>query len=103
MYIVKTVPEFQDYWFVLFSIFLKLQTSIVAYCCNNQGPLRVNSPDQAKQYATSTDYGCLLRKSPSLYGQKSTHNPKFLGMAEAYFVCHVDPNFQISDVFIGCP
>ena len=52
-----------------------------------------------------TDYGHLVRKSPSLHGQKSTPTPKFLGMAEAYFVCHISPNFQISLIyaFIGCP
>ena len=43
-----------------------------------------------------TDYRRPVRKSPSLHGQKSTPNPKFLGTAEAYFVCHISPNFQIS-------
>ena len=35
---------------------------------------------------------------------KFTPTPKFLGTAEAYFVCHIGPNFQISliYVFIGC-
>ena len=37
-----------------------------------------------------------VRKSPSLHGQKSTPTSKFLGTAEAYFVCHIGPNFQIS-------
>ena len=52
-----------------------------------------------------TDYGRLVRKSPALHGQKSTPTPKFLGTAEAYFVCHIGPNFQISLIyaFIGCP
>ena len=52
-----------------------------------------------------TDYGRPVRKLPSLHGQKSTPNPKFLGTAEAYFVCHIGPNFQISLIyaFIGCP
>ena len=38
-------------------------------------------------------------------GRKFNPNPKFLGMAEAYFVCHIDPIFQISLIyaFIGCP
>ena len=36
------------------------------------------------------------RKSPSLLGKKSASTPKFLGMAGAYFVCHINPNFQIS-------
>ena len=41
----------------------------------------------------------------ALHGRKSTHTPKFLGMAEAYFVCHIGPNFQISMIyaFSGCP
>ena len=53
----------------------------------------------------STDYGLPVRKSPSLHGRKSTPTLKFLGTAEAYFVCHIGPNFQISLIyaFIGCP
>ena len=53
----------------------------------------------------TTDYGRPVRKSPSLHGQKSTPNPKFLGTAKAYFVCHIGPIFQISLIyaFIGCP
>ena len=52
----------------------------------------------------NTDYRCLVRKSPSLHGRKSTPTPKFSGMAEAYFVYHIG-NFQISLIyaFIGCP
>jgi hypothetical protein len=52
-----------------------------------------------------TDYGRPVRKSPLLHGQKSNPNPKFLGMAEAHFVCHIGPRFQISLIysFIGCP
>ena len=52
-----------------------------------------------------TDYGCLVRKSPSLHNRKSTPTLKFLGTTEAYFVCHMGPNFQISLIyaFIGCP
>jgi hypothetical protein len=51
------------------------------------------------------DYGHPERKYPSLHGQKFKPNPKFLGTAEAYFVCHVGPIFQISLIyaFIGCP
>ena len=54
-------------------------------------------------YTYSTDYGRPVRKSPSLQGQKS--NPKFLGTAEAYFVCHIGEKFLISLIhaFIGCP
>ena len=52
-----------------------------------------------------TDYGCPERKQPSLHGRKFNPNPKFLGMAEAYFVCHIGPIFQIDLIyaFIGCP
>ena len=52
-----------------------------------------------------TDYGGPMRKLPSLQSGKSTPTPKFLGSTEAYFVCHIDPNFQISLIhaFIGCP
>ena len=53
----------------------------------------------------STDYGRPVRKSPSLHGRKSNPNPKFIGTAEAYFVCHIGPKFQVSLIyaFIGCP
>ena len=53
----------------------------------------------------TTDYGRPVRKLPSLHSQKSNPNPKFLGTAEAYFVCHIGPNFQIYLIyaFIGCP
>ena len=53
----------------------------------------------------NTDYGRPVMKSPSLQDQKSTPTPKFLGMAEAYLVCHINPNIQISLIyaFIGCP
>jgi hypothetical protein len=44
----------------------------------------------------STDYGRPERKKPSLHGRKFNPNPKFLGTAEAYFVCHIGPIFQIS-------
>ena len=47
-----------------------------------------------------TDYGRPVRKSPSLHDQKSTPTPNFLGTAEAYFVCHIGPNFQISLIFM---
>ena len=52
-----------------------------------------------------TDYGHPVRKLPSLHGRKSNPNPKFLGTAEAYFVCHISPSFQISLIFAftGCP
>ena len=36
---------------------------------------------------------------------KFTPTPRFFGTAEAYFVCHISPNFQVSLIyaFIGCP
>ena len=51
------------------------------------------------------DYGRPVRKSPSLHGQKSNPNSKFLSTAKAYFVCLIGPKFQISLMFafIGCP
>ena len=48
----------------------------------------------------TTDYGCPVRKMPSLHCRKSTTTPKLLGMAEAYFVCYIGPNF--SDFFDLC-
>ena len=47
-----------------------------------------------------TDYRHLVWTSASLHGRKSTPTPKLLGMAEAYFVCHIGPNFQISLVYM---
>ena len=41
------------------------------------------------------DYRRPVRKSPSLHGQKSTPNPKFLSTAEAYFVCHVTIELKV--------
>ena len=54
---------------------------------------------------STTDCKRPVRKSPSLHGRKSDPHPKFLGTAEAYFVCHIGPKFQISLIyaFIGCP
>ena len=53
----------------------------------------------------TTDYGRPERRQPSLHSQKLNPNPKFLGTAEACFVCHIGPIFQISLIydFIGCP
>ena len=56
----------------------------------------------------ATDHGRPERKSTSLNGRKSTPTPKFLGTdstARAYFVCHINPNFQISLIYaiIGYP
>ena len=52
-----------------------------------------------------TDYRRPERKQPSLYGRKFNLNPKFLGMDEEYFVCHIGPIFQISLIYaiIGSP
>ena len=53
----------------------------------------------------STDYARPVRKSLSLHSRKSNPNPKFIGTAEAYFVWHIGPKFQVSLIhaFIGCP
>jgi hypothetical protein len=54
---------------------------------------------------TITDYGCPVRKSPLLHGRKSTPTLDLLDTVEAYFVCHIGPNFQIFLIyaFIGYP
>ena len=51
-----------------------------------------------------TDYRRPEKKQSSLHGQKFTPTPTFSDMAEAYFVCHVSPIFQISLIyaFIEC-
>ena len=42
----------------------------------------VQPPEKiVKAYGSTTDYGRLVRKSPSLHGRKSNPNPKFLGTA----------------------
>ena len=54
----------------------------------------------------STDYRHTQRKQSSLHSQKFNSNPKFLGTAEAYFVCHIGPKFQLLFfiyAFIECP
>ena len=53
----------------------------------------------------SMDYGRPEREYPSLYGREFNPNPKFLGTAEAYFVCHIGPKIQISLIYaiIGFP
>ena len=53
--------------------------------------------------ADNTNYGRPVRKSPLLHGRKSTPTPKFLGVAKAYFICHIGPNFfSLIYVLIGC-
>ena len=66
--------------------------------------LNLNFISLSTSYAT-TDDGHPEGKSPSLHGRKLNPNPKYLGTAKAYFVCHIGPNFQISLIyaFIGCP
>ena len=51
------------------------------------------------------DYRRPVKKSPSLHGRKSNPNPKSIGTAEAYFVYHIGPKFQVSLIyaFIGYP
>ena len=51
-------------------------------------------------YVLSTDYERPERKWPSLHCRKLNPNPKFLGMAEAYFCLPHRPNF--SDFFDLC-
>ena len=41
------------------------------------------------------DYGRPETKKPALHGRTFTPTPKFLGTANAYFVCHIYPKFQI--------
>ena len=50
-------------------------------------------------FCQSMDYDRPLKKLNSLHGRKSTPIPKFLGTSEAYFVCHIGPNFQISLIY----
>ena len=50
-----------------------------------------------------TDYGHPVRKSPSLHSQKSNPNPKFIGTAESYFVCHIGLKFQVSSLGVRSP
>jgi hypothetical protein len=56
-------------------------------------------------YGDTMDYRHPERKKPSLHGRNLNPNPKFLGMAAAYFDCHIGPIFQISLIYalIGCP
>ena len=57
----------------------------------------------SKVKCKSMDYGRPMRKSSSLQGRKSTPTPNFLGTTEAYFVCLIGANFQISlDVRSPC-
>ena len=64
--------------------------------------LSISSVTKKSMYVC-TDYGRPERKQPSLHGRKFNPNAKFL--AEAYFVCHIGPIFQISLIYalIGCP
>ena len=74
---------------------------MIVFFCSRQLLIQILN----KTIILGTDYGRPVRKPPSLHGQKSTPTPKFLGTAEAYYVCHIGPNFQISLIyaFIGCP
>ena len=84
-----------DTWWLSFSSFLRY--------CNKK--LHDHGTVIPESLGKITDYGRPVRKSPSLHGRKSTTNPKFSGTAQAYFDCHIGPNFQISLIyaFIGCP
>ena len=85
-------------------VFMKM---MVAFSLRQQPTFKVIYPKYTSNMVMlwHTDYRRPVRKSPSLHGRKSTPTPKFLGTAEAYFVCHIGPNFQISLIyaFIGCP
>ena len=58
-----------------------------------------------KGMISCTDYGRPERKKALLHGRKFNPTPKFLDLADAYFVCHIGPIFPISLIyaFIGCP
>ena len=57
------------------------------------------------QYMLSRTTDAQRGNSLHYTAEKFTPTPKFLGMAAAYFVCHIGPFFQISWIcaFIGCP
>ena len=82
---------------------MELETSSAA--ANQDGKARHVTQKVSLHIGTFTDYGRLVSKLPSLHGQKSNPNSKFIGTAETYFVCHIGPIFQISMIyaFIGCP
>ena len=82
---------------------MELETSSAA--ANQDGKARHVTQKVSLHIGTFMDYRCQVSKLPSLHGQKSNPNPKFIGMAEAYFVCHIGPKFQVSLIyaFIGCP
>ena len=52
------------------------------------------------RWALTLDYRRPVRKLTSLNDQKSTPAPKFLGTAEAYFVCHIAQIFRF--LWNGC-
>ena len=64
---------------------------MIVFFCSRQLLIQILN----KTIILGTDYGRPVRKPPSLHGRKSTPTPKFLVTAEAYFVCHIGPNFQI--------
>ena len=57
--------------------------------------LTENTPN-TPQFIQITDYGRPEGKWSSLHSQIFNPNPKFLVPAEAYFVCHIGPIFQIA-------
>ena len=85
----------------MFQIFLRIRSKYVLIAIKKIF-LLIRYP---AHNSDGTDYGREVRKLPLLHSRKSTPTPKFLGTAEAYFVCHIGPNFQISLIyaFIGCP
>ena len=61
-------------------------------------------PSSIGQISLPTEYGRPVRKSTSKHGRQSNPNPKFIGTAEAYFVCHWPKISGFLDfAFIWCP
>ena len=91
-------------WYVIFHTFLLRKLSKVLHLVCSILYISITETIH-KVFHSATDYGRPVRKLPSLHGRKLTPTPKLLGTAEAYFVCHIGPNFQISLIyaFIGCP
>ena len=61
------------------------------------------SSQKIRQMEGIKDYRRPVRKSLPLHGRKIHSHSQFFGTAEAYFVCHIGPNFQIFLIyaFIG--
>ena len=75
----------------------KIEFQFQFYKLFQNGKHFMNSKDFLLQ---TTDYGPQESKQPSLHGRKFTPTPKFLGKAEAYFVCHIGPDFRIFLIYV---